>query len=231
MWRFSMLFLKKHWAIAVATVLGLLVSSQTQAAVLAPGGGPVAPDPHGDAFGAPLASETTVAFSTTVGISVKSAVYTDPVSGDLDFVYQVTNTGTDAIRRLSMVNFDKSRAGAVVDAGLEVAPPALPVGFFDPGGLVPATVDRSSGSGSVVGFNFAGGVFLSGVETIVLVIKTDAKVFDKNGFVNAIDGDVAKAGAFEPGPEPASLILLAGSFLGMGGAAAWRRWRKPVSAT
>ena len=95
-----------------------------------------------------------------------------------------------------------------------------PFGFHDP-----TTIDRSM-NGSVVGFNYIpGDEILPGETTPLLVIETNARHFDFNGFLSGQDGTAGYANAYEPAavPEPSSLGLIGSGLMVLGGF--WRKLR------
>jgi hypothetical protein len=150
---------------------------------------------------------TTPTFST----DYTAWVLRDPTNyfcnGCLDFVYQFTNNGPAVNERFSMSSF----SGFSVNAGTD------PFGKHDP-----ITVDRSfAGNGPVIGFNFDqfGDEVQPGETTVELVIETNAISFT-SGFVSAQDGTAGSGVAYQPlaaVPEPASLALVGGGLLSLGG--------------
>jgi hypothetical protein len=169
-----------------------------QASVLS-GGGSVAPSPMfpgGSLLATTSGTITTPTFST----DFTQWVFADPFNSwcvnCLDFVYQFTNNGPDINERYSMSSF----AGFQADVGTS------PFGINDPN-----TVNRSLGSGAVIGFNYTPGIEIQpGVTTPWLVIETDATAY-KWGFVSAQDGTAGSARAYIPAvPEPSSLALVGG---------------------
>ena len=107
-------------AVLSVVVLCLVFSMVTQAALLSPGTN-VPPDVFNLACGAPLATQTTSFTSTNnrVVASLTASVCADPSNpfgaGDLDFLYQLTNTAAslDGVGRITGINF----TGWSVDAG------------------------------------------------------------------------------------------------------------------
>lgn len=175
---------------------------------------------------------TTVSPSSKLTFTLGTSVFSDPNNpfgaGDLDFVYQLTNstctnpgsTGCDNINRMTATDF----TGFKTDAGYFT--PGTVVGPFTADGTqVPQQVDRLTAD--VVGFTFNGGPFpqpiAPGQKSVFLVIKTDATQFT-SGKANIIDGTVSSVNAFAPTvPEPSLGWLLGGAMLAMAG---FRRFRR-----
>jgi len=163
-----------------------------------------------------LASTGVQALSSgTFTANAMAWVYSDTnnsfCAGCLDFVYQVTRTsGTDPIERITGGSF----TGYLTNVGWVAGSP----------GVTPTSVDRSTGTGSVIGFNYAGASALTGTQgTQILVVQTNATRYTA-GLMSAIDQQSANGVAFQPAsvPEPISMSLL-GSGLALLGMARWRR--------
>jgi len=185
---------------------------------------------------ASLSAPFVSTLGTTAGTLV-SAVF-EEAGGTLDFYYQVTNNLTapncgvagqpacDPIARETDTTF----TGFSTALGFWVDGSTLPGGIFSDGTVAPVTGDRNS-VGDVVGFSFNPpevSKIQPGQTSNVLVISTNATNF-KAGNASVIDGGVTTVAAFEPAvgpskiPEPASIILLGGGLLALGG---FRRLRR-----
>lgn len=195
-----------YWTLVVLSAFALLIPL-AQASILSVGStappSPLAPS------GSVLATNSGTISTPTFTATYVTWVYSDPsntfCAGCLDFVYQFTNLGPDPLERFTVGSF----AGVLVDAGTH------PFGVHDP-----ITVSRSASlNGAVVGFNFDtfADEMLPGQTTVLLVIDTNATRFVP-GFLSAQDQTSGFGYGFEPVvPEPASLMMLGGGLLAIGG--------------
>jgi hypothetical protein len=212
----------------VANGVMLAVSNVGRAAVVTPGQTvfptAIAGLPPGDSL---ITTETKPFTGTNAGNTVvftgtvMSSVFSDPGTGGLDFVYQLSNDGTslDSIDRLTVASF----AGFSTD-----------VDYVTGTGNPPPTTADSSASppGKTIGFNFpvSGAVVLPGETTTLLVVETNAQTIAQ-GTASVIDGGSGSTGAEAPVavitftvPEPATFGVLAV----VGGFILSRRRRSPT---
>lgn len=194
-------------------------SGKATATFLAPGG-TVVPNSAAPPAGATVLANTgPESFTSNTGLvsgTALSAVLRDPSNvfgaNDLDFVYQVMNSANsiDAIGRLTAINF----TGFLTDVSFTTTGAAVPGGFVN-GSVPPNTADRSLG-GDTVGFNFAANSFLPGTTSFLLIIQTNATLFQP-GTLNIIDGGIASVPAFAPNapavPDGGTTLMLLGSAL------------------
>jgi len=143
--------------------------------------------------------------------ALTTSIFTDSVTGDLDFVYQLFNKTTgqaDSFDRLTLSSF--SAFSTDVDYS--------PLGTD----IAPIEADRVFGT---VGFNFAGNSLAPNDASDYLIIKTNSLV-PGLGSGQIVDGDSALATIAVPFaysvPEPASLSLLV-----IGGGMVLARRRRP----
>jgi len=185
---------------------GLCCSSQ--AVLLAPGGvGLDAPQAPGSVVLGSLV--TPYSFGGITG-TITSWVVRDPSNplGGLSFYYQVSNTGTEGISRVSTSDF-----GVIPGSPVEVSTITAPFDGSVTGGVSPFTATRSSGAGSVVGFLFIGAQeVLTGQSSVVMVVNTAYQSFTTTAG-SVIDSSSVNVAILGPIPEPsnvmaASLLLL-----------------------
>jgi hypothetical protein len=210
------------FVLAVVSIFAF--ASFASADILAPGasGGPDLLTPGGT-LRASLSGTWTNTTSTMNGTYL-TAVYSDPGNtfgaGDLDFVYQVTNSANSihSVGRTTAINF----TGFLTDVGYTTTGSTLGFGFVN-GTVVPITVDRAS-SGDSIGFSFTPPISAAinpGQTSMVLVIETNATNFVAGNF-SLIDGGVTTVAAFEPlaarVPEGSALSMLGISGIALLGA-------------
>ena len=199
--------------------LAMLIASITvgalQGSTIVPGPGEFPPD----IFACSCTLDASVTGSWTSDTSKMSGTYEAAVysdlsnpfgSGDLDFVFQLSNNAgsEDSVGRVTAIDF----TGFLTDVGYLPSGSSLGNGFVN-GTIVPAFVDRLP-PGDSIGFSFDAPVIGPGQTSTVIVIETNARNFTP-GDVNFIDGGVTTNAAFEPEatPEPPSMLLIGGGLL------------------
>jgi MYXO-CTERM domain-containing protein len=224
--------------IAMIFLGGLLLAIPSlQAVVLPPVTVAVAPDDFtasgaGDIIaGGPLAvTLVSPAVSTTFTGVIKSNVYHDSFTGDLDFVYQYTALTGETIGKITVANFNPSIADGIFADPFGVGGPGVDVGIRNDvavnagllaAGFIPSlgpnppnTVDRSN-AGAVVEFNFEGPFGIPpGATTELLIVRTHATTFT-TGKGGIIDSQTANVNVYAPSPEPRLVGLAAIGLLGL----------------
>jgi PEP-CTERM motif len=202
--------MKKHVslgrAVFLATILLALPFVPSARAVYLSPGGLTASVLEADPVGGTNVYSMTSAFSSlalsgTLTSQVIGGAMNNPLGG-LTFTYffDLSGASIDAASTFTVSSF----AGFQTDVSYTNAPAGLIVG-----GVAPVQFSRSSGSGSVVRFSFLGSEVNPGEFSALLVIQTDAQMWD---FSNAalIDGQSVNALSLAPQaiPEPGTLGLL-----------------------
>jgi hypothetical protein len=174
----------------------------------------ITPAPSGLFTGGPLASVSGTVTSTVIGGGTRtfnatyaSAVFTDSITHDLDFVYSVkinSTTNSDIIDGLSMSDFDGFLQSIVADTTSGVAPDSI--------------ANELNGTVNIT-FNTAGGL-TAGESSETIGLRTNATNF-ASGTFSAIDDSVANFQGFQPAaatPEPSSIVLFGSGLLAAAGA-------------
>jgi hypothetical protein len=201
----SVKFLRKLAVAAVLAVAFCGLVSTSFAALLLPGTVILAPNEPNPVGGTVVATVTspfnTATFSGTLTTQVIQGDTSNTLNG-LTFTYKIVNNANSptSIERMT---------------GIDYATYTTDVSFLGGSGTTPpTTISRSSGAGSVVGFNFApppgSGDLLPGTNSTLLVVQTNAQQFQASN-ASVIDGSTATVASFGPFqvPEPASLGVLA----------------------
>jgi hypothetical protein len=168
-----------------------------------------------------------------------STVWKETGSGHLDFLYQIVNTGPSGGQTISSFNIG-SFSGFSTDVS-NLAPSAASPGgqlsgaVFNPGGTIQSDLARRNGGPAKDRTLLwdGGGFFVQpGQGSYILAVRTNATSFNPDGTAVLIgETAILRGSVYQPTgqvaqiPEPASLLLLGGCVLGLGGSAAVRRWR------
>ena len=214
----------KRLILSVAVAAGVLCGLQrAQATSLAPGAA-VSPIDTGTLTGGSLVVSDT---QTVNGVTLNYGVY-KPASGGLDFLYQVTNpatTGTTSVTTLNTVDFTGYNTSVF---NVATSPGGT---FTTPTSGVTATgASRDGGGGASVSFSFTA---KNGQTTSIMEIATNATNYTTGGsFALTSKGGFASfSNTFAPSPEPTSLVLMGGCFMGLCGVGLMRiRRRKTAPA-
>jgi hypothetical protein len=219
---------RKISLLLLAFALLVLFLPASRADVLLPGGTDTSVSSATTLSGLTLLGQKSGTATVDIyNVSVTDAVYKTG-SGTLDFLIQVafnsvvptdvsaeTITPTAYLTGLSNADF----TGFNTNVGYLTDGSSLPGSIFVNGTGVPDSVERSS-NGSLVGFVFEelGSDITPGTTTDVLVIATNATQYDDNGTLGLSFAapDPSAGGAFEPTPEPSSLLLLSSGLVGLG---------------
>jgi len=215
---------------------GLLLAIPSVQAVVLPGtGGVAAPDVFSAGpllLGPVTVTEVSPVNAGTFSGTLLSNVFTDTVTGDLDFVYQYfagVVPPQQGIEKITAFSYNPAIAdGAFADAfgagvgvdmgylvGGSITANLAAAGFFvGAGTFAPDLVTRSA-DGTIVGFNFdAGAAIPGGGISSILVVRTHATTFTM-GQGGVIDSQTANVSVYAPSPEPRLAGLAAMGLLGL----------------
>jgi len=189
--------------------------ASVQAVVIMPGqtlntNGEAAP-----AFGAPLDNTGEVPFEATdifnnevFAGDLDTTVYADPTTGDLDFVYQFSNTfDGDSILHFSASSF----AGFTTDADYVTGTGTDPAD-------APTSVTRNPDTGgSTLDYSFPSGVAY-GTDSAELIVKTNAPIsaFTQSGTASFQDGGSVSITAPGTVPEPTTAAIAGFALVSLG---------------
>jgi MYXO-CTERM domain-containing protein len=215
----------KKGLVLFAPLLGLLVTSPARATPVAPGQTVVSSPAAGTFTPLGTTGPMQIQFAGTTGtlISEVGTFSSNPFgAGNMTFLYQVSlNSGL--VEHVTGASFVTGGTTWLTDVA---STPAGPLGT----GTVDATNVNRTLDGSVISFNFSPGI-TTGQTSFELLVNTNAPTFSE-GTIGVIDGSAQGFVGFQPDsgpppfvPEPASIVLLGGSLLGLGAGAAWRRRR------
>lgn len=216
---------KVWWSLIFSCVL-----SPLGATVLAPGGctglgiagcpGAVASF-NGDPLGTFVIGSTSVVSTAAINGTLRAAVYKKD-DDTLDFYYQFTSAGPNAIRSITHFDF----TGWTTDVGvrsddIDGAGGSVGVNFVA-GVQGPTFIDRQSAS--TVGFNYQDPLPTLGTGEVsyTMVVKTNSKIWAV-GNTAIIDGISVNVATFAPVPEPTFYGLLALGVAGLFGASRYAR--------
>jgi len=204
--------LKRNAAVTVGAALVAVWSlgAPAKAVLITPGNTLNTTGEATPAFGAPLYTSENEPFDAiniftleeAYGGDLDSEVYADPTTGNLDFVYQFSNTfaGGDSILHFSVSGFP----GWTTDADYLT-------GTGTNADDAPAQVTRNSDDGgSTLDFAFPSGVAV-GEDSAEVIVKTNAPVsyFDEDGSASFQDGSSVTIVAPATVPEPATAAIAA----------------------
>jgi hypothetical protein len=234
----------KRFFLASAALLGCaLVVSPAQATLLTPGAAPAAVSQisglaagsiasnGGNVSVAPFTGVDPITGKTVVIGNLYFAVYREAATGFLDFLYQIQNMkgSLDLIKLAAGSDF--SPAKSYIDVEAIRLHGTVPTGFANPTRETGPSSASLSADGKIVDINFPQPKDLGpGTFSNVVVIKTHVKGF-RSGTTTIVGPESSTiVPTFAPGPEPSTLVLFAGSFLGLVGWTGWRRWRKGAAS-
>jgi hypothetical protein len=205
---------RKAGIVLPVIAMALLLTTSASAAILAPGGTVIA-TPFSGSPGTLLASVTSP-FVSVLGPgdfngNATEAVYLDSVTGNLDFLYQWSNSSTSGFP--IEASTDGNYSGFITDIYSQLGGPAF--GPFSASGTVAATAIARSANGANVSFLFPiPNAVQPGETTAIRMIKTNATSFGPGTFSVINQGTATLTNFFAPvsdTPEPGTVTLLVGA--------------------
>jgi hypothetical protein len=221
----------------LGALLGLvLIAPPVQATILVPGAPPVPVSPLNALPAGSIVSNggtaSTVSFTAVNSTghvaliaTLYFAVYKEAATGFLDFLYQVQSKkgGKDALALTLNSNFKP--ASFYLDASYLRSSAPVPSGFLRvKTGETPPTTASLSADATTATFKF-GTPFGPGSTSNVFLLGTHNLGFTRGTTTLVTRGTTTTITTFAPSPEPSTLLLFAGCFLGLAGWAGWRRWK------
>jgi hypothetical protein len=213
----------KHLTLGLAVSL-LFVAGSAHATLVTPGGPTVLVPGTTTASLGPLVLDASATGTWSAGPSsgtFSDAVYEDTATGDLDFVYQFSETAGSPVTQTSSEFFGNGFSTNVFYLLDGSSLPALPAGSFTDGTVATITAQRSLAESLTFTYAFPG--VAPGQTGRAIVIETDAtKYVTESMGAGAIAGLTANVPGFGPAivPEPAMFLPLGAGLLAL---VAWRR--------
>jgi hypothetical protein len=212
------------FALTVAGAL-LTASSTVRAALLIPGS-TVTPNAYNLPSGSTLFADGSVTDTTSdFTATLNYAVYKDGSTGDMDFVYQMTNSSASSQNLSALIGNDFSGTSNDVSylSNYSTLSSTGSLSGSSATGVIP-TVAIQSSDGTNITFD---DTLMPGQSSAILIIKTTA-----SGYTTGLNTVVDLTEVQTPGfatttatastPEPSSIVLLGMGITGLGVA----RWRK-----
>lgn len=214
-----------------ACLLALVAVAPASATVLNAGDSKAIDQANYSTTGATIVASSTLNYNFTQAGPTRAGTLRQQVvrlaDGKLDIMYQFTQTGGPGLSAFTLNAF-KSVFTDVTQAEFVTGPGVT----FGQGKTTVATATRSGGIGESIQFDLSQAIGGGKSPVYTVIVHTNSTAFDTSGSLTLPGfSGVQVFGVYSalPIPEPTTVVLWGGAFVGLSAYGAWRRRRKPAA--